>query len=59
VTGYSRGRSGDASTISELTDETGTVHPDRIILPRETVLPSGDEDAQVLAPSEGAVASEI
>ena len=81
VTGYSRGRNGDASTISELADETGTVHSDRISLPHETIRKctckadveranaelasiedsdkdSDNEDAQVLAPNEGAVASD-
>jgi hypothetical protein len=81
VTGYSRGRNGDASTISELTDEAGTVHPDRTTLPHETVREytckadveranaelasiedsdgdSDNEPAQVLAPNEGAVASD-
>jgi hypothetical protein len=37
ATGYSRGRNGNASTIPELTDETGTFHSDRISLPHETV----------------------
>jgi hypothetical protein len=81
VTGYSRGRNGDASTISELNDEAGTVHTDRITLPHETVREytckadveranaelasiedsdgdSDNEQAQGLAPNEGAVASD-
>ena len=37
VTVYSRRRNGDASAISELTDETGTIQPDRITLSHETV----------------------
>ena len=36
VTGYSRGRNGDASTISERTDETDTAHPDLISLPHKS-----------------------